>query len=346
MIKPLSYAEILPKLRILKSKLLTPDKARELLSTSTIEDALAVLRDTMYAVASEARSVEGATVALVNLFFSIARGLEAHAPSDAKQFIKAFMGDEELRDALIALQRAYLGKPGVYELPTYRVEGSLLRRIAQDPEAIANPHRFVEAAQDTWARSFILRVSELYNEAKEARVVSWYHLPSSIKLYASAMEKLDSVSRRNVERILCPMIHYRIASALLQAKASNFDARILDRVMEGLKACGVNWAQLRLVYEREPSPQDLAVSLRDLLRRVRLEGKDYIEALESARRSYRVESKMSALAAYASYPYNPALVVAALMLVKLDIEDVKTALTSISLRLKPDEYAVLTVFER
>ncbi len=341
---PASYAQVVPKARILKSALLTPDKIKEMIATPDFKDAVSQLRDSLYTQASEAPTIEEATRQLEAAFIRILEKLEKASPPAGVEIVAAFRRDYELRDILTALQRVIVGSPGLQELPSYHVEGSLLRRLTQDPEALASHTRFIEALEGTWAHRYLALADKIYRETRNPMLVSWAHLYGSLDMYTA---QLDEHSQAGVlHRIICTIVEQRVAQSLIQAKAGSVDSKLVEQLITPAKRCGLDIAQLKQAYDREAVAEDLAASIRDTFRYVKLEGGDIGEILSSIRRTGRMALKAAIRAAYESYPFTPAIVAAAAAMIRIEVEDVNAILTSITMKLKPDEYTKILIIDK
>ncbi|MCE4602225.1 MAG: V-type ATPase subunit [Desulfurococcales archaeon] len=341
---PSSYAQAIPKARILKATLLTPDKVKEMIATPDFKDAIAQLRDSLYTQASEASTIEEATRQLETAYMKILARLERASPPDGSEVVAAFRRDYELRDILTALQRVIVGSPGLYELPSYHVENSLLRRITQDPEALASHTRFIEALEATWAHRYLVLADKIYRDTRNPMLVSWAHLYGSLDMYTAQLSEHSHVD--TLHRVICPIVEQRVAHSLIQAKVGGIDSKLVEQLIAPARRCGLDIMQLRQAYDREAIAEDLAASVRDLFKYVRLEGNTVGEILSSIRRTSRMALKTAVRIAFESYPFTPAIVAAASAMIRIEVEDVNAILTSISMRLKPDEYSNLLIIDK
>ncbi len=343
---PASYSQLVPKVRVYKSMLLTPDRVREIMSTSELKEALAQLRDTIYSQASEASTLEEAYRLLEAGYILSLRRLAEVSPPDARMVFEAFIGDYELRDVLSALQRVVIGNPGLYEYPSYYVEGSMLRRISQDPEALGSPSRFIESLAGSWMHHYANKALQLYNEAKNPLLIEWAHLEATLELYTRPLIESRAMDKSLLSKILCPIVEYKTLSGLIQAKVAELDTRIISALIRPCKPCGLNPEDLRQAYDREATPKDLASTVKDVLKYVRPEGDDLGQILHSARQSMRSALKRGARAVLSSYPFTPAIAAAISALLRLEVEDVNVVLSSIVLKLNVDEYSNLIIIDK
>ncbi|MEB3773563.1 MAG: V-type ATPase subunit [Desulfurococcales archaeon] len=340
---PASYARLVPKIRVMKSQLLTQDRYREMMASSELKDALSQLRDSLYSEAADAANLEVAIRILETLYFKYLDKLARESPEEVLRVINAFRMDYELRDVLSAMQRVAIGSPGFMEYPTYYIDGSILKMLSQDPEAQTSVTRFLDAIQGTWAYTYADMAVQLYNETKNPQLISWIHLPASIELYSSVLEELRDPA---LQGILCPLIEYKISASLIQAKLSEIESRIITRLISRVKSCGVDASLLRQMYEREATPQDLASSLREALKYVRPEGEDLGAILHSARMSLKAALKRGVERAFQGYPFSPAIAAAGAVMLRFEVENIIAILSSIELKLKVDEYSKILIISR
>lgn len=343
---PKDYAYIVPKLRMARAQLLTPDKIRDMTSTIQFKEVVGYLRDTLFEKVADADNPDQAYRMLYTVYYSFLEGVARASPDEAKAIVDAFRRDDELRDVLAIAQAVQEGlQPSIVEMPTYHVEDSIVRRLARDQESLTSPLRLLEALEGTWAREPVEAAFQLQQETGQPWIITWYHLPYSLRLFSEAMAGVPSIWRGLLEQVICPLVEYRVASAVLQAKAAGLEARLLDRLLSGVRLCGLDVQAIRQAYEREPSVADLAVVLRDQFPSIRLEGKRLGEILKTARRSSRVAVRRAASHVFSSYPFQPAVVAAGVMLVRDDVDNVKSVVFSLKMKLKPDEYAHTIVVE-
>ena len=341
---PADYAKVVPRLRALKARLASDEKFRELATVAKIDDALAIVRETMYSRALEAKTLYGMQERMMAIFWENVSPLRELLPEKSRLVVEAFLRDEELKDLLVILARILQGKPSIWGVPTARIEGTLTRRIASDPEAVASQTGFLEALKGSWARELVEDALQAYRETGDPAAVVWSHTPLSAMAYSQALKSLDPSDRIGAERILCPIIEYKLVSSLVQAKGMGLEPRVVDRLLSGISQCGIEWRLYRQAYDREPGPLELATSLRELARIVKLDGRNLEEVMESARRSFRLALKRACMAAYSAYPFTPALAAAGVALLRVNMEDMLAALQSIMLGLKADEYSsIMTV---
>ncbi|MCE4612388.1 MAG: V-type ATPase subunit [Desulfurococcales archaeon] len=336
---PADYAKVVPRLRALKARLVGDDKFRELAAVAKIDDALAIVRETMYSRALEAKTLYGMQERMMAIFWENASPLKELLPERSRLIVEAFLREEELKDLLVMLARIVQGRPSIWGLPTARIEGTLAKRVASDPEAVSSQTGFLDAVKDSWAGRPVEEALQAYRETGDPAAILWSHTPLSAAAYSQALKSLDPGDRIGAERVLCPIIEYKLVSSLIQAKSMDLEPRVVDRLLSGISQCGIEWKLYRQAYDREPGPLELATSLRELAKVVRLDGRGMDEIMESARRSFKLSLKRACAAAYSAYPFTPALAAAGVALLRINMEDMLAALQSIILGLKADEYA-------
>ena len=341
---PSGYAQLVPKLRFLKASLLPADTYKELIGAKSLEETVAILRDTPYSEAARARDPEAVQEEVLRVLIERLRRLERYAPSEARLLLQAFYREEEARDLLILARAVQEGRGSRVRLPTARIEGSLLSIIAREPEALGSLQRLQEVFDRTWIKPYLREASRIAGEVKSGEAYTWYTLALSVLLYVDALKKLDVRERLGVENIICPFITYRITNAMTNAKDMGLPMRTLDRVMEKVEICGFKWKEFRAVYEREVDPQSLLAALKEVFAKLLLDTKlHYSEALEAARKAAYKLAASKALSAYASYPFRPAIVAAAGTLAKIEAMDVQAILAGKLMRLPAEALEGLTI---
>ncbi len=341
---PSGYAQLVPKLRFLKAILLPGDTFKELIGAKSVEEATAILRDTPYSEAARAGDPERVQEEVLRVLISRLRRLERYAPAEARPLLQAFYREEEARDLLVLARAVQEGRGSQVRLPTMGVEGSLLNLISREPEALGSLQRLQELFDKTWVKQYLREATRIAGEAKTGEAYTWYTLALSVLLYVDALKRLDVRERLGVEDIVCPFITYRITNALINAKDMGLPMRTLDRVMEKVEICGFKWKEFRAVYEREVDPQSLLASLKEVFAKLLIDTKlHYSEALEAARKAAYKLATAKALAAYASYPFKPAIVAAAGTLAKIEAMDVQAILSGKLMRLPSEALESLVI---
>ena len=334
-----AYAKVLPRLRVLYSKLVPEDRLREASSTASLSDALQELRDTPYGAAAEAPRLGEALKSIFSVYASRVEAIARNSPPQAREAAEAFIREEMLRDSMAVLA-ALLG--GTYldirSLVTYVVEDSPLRVLAQDPEALSSPQRMVEAlARFKWLEPMLSRALELSQQARDPRAVDIYTSAAAVELYSRALEPMEGYGRRASLAILCPRLEYIAAAAAVEASLQGIPPRILAAASPELDACD-SWRGMASAYEREQTPEALLAYLRQARPELGFEGKTPREALRNASRVSRERVRAAALRAFKGYPLHGGMVVATLSLARLEYEAVKALVAATALRLHPDEY--------
>ena len=343
--KASEYAVLVPKLRMLKSRLVKEDRIREVIAQPSIEEAAPLLKDSIYQEALQYRDPEQIQATIVRVFYREAARLQRYAPPGAFRLIEAFRRDLESRDLFTAAAMIEAGRSEIISLPTARVPGTLLDKIRQEPEALTSISRLAESLRKTWAYPYLSLAQRLMQE-HGASILSWMPLAVSAREYGEALDLLDPrLGKKSAAQVLCPVLEWRLAAAMINAKRLALPTRILDQILADISACRFRWRTARQVYEREPGVDGLMASLREVLPRVKLDpSRDPVEALEEARVAARSRAKQAALSVFHGYPFHAGLLAAGLMLLLLEAEDLSTILTGIGLGLKPEEYVPSTTY--
>jgi len=339
------YAVLVPKLRVLKSRLVREDRVREVIAQPSLEDAVALLKDSVFQEAFQYEDPEHINAGVVRVYYREAGRLARYTPAGARPLLEAFLRDIEARDLFTAAAMIAAGKTEIIGLPTARIPGTLLDRVRQEPEALTGLSRLAESLRRTWAYPYMQLAARLAGEYGSS-VLSWMPLAVAAREYSRALALLEPrMGRRLAQEVLCPVVAWRIAAALVNAKRQGVPARLLDALLADAQACGFNWRRARQVYEREPGVDGLMAGLREVLPGVRLDpSKPPVEALEEARAAARSSAKEAGLRVFQGYPFHAGTLAAGLMLLLLEAEDLVTVLTGIRLGLKPEEYLPSTTY--
>ncbi|ADL19835.1 V-type ATP synthase subunit C [Acidilobus saccharovorans 345-15] len=333
---PADYAKVVPLLRYLKSRMLGP-KVREL--APPLAEAVAVLRDSMYAPVAEAKDLEGVERALASLYFSTVEEVYRLSPDEAKGLAAAFAKAKEVEDLMIVARAIAEGQRPPRWLPSAEWRLGSMAYVLQEVEASPTMTRLQEVVRDRDLAKTLAMASEAYAELRQPEVFTFFSLTGSFIMFRSAVAGFTSKDVGDVESVVCPLIEERAALGVLEAWAIRVNPKTFARAIEGPKVCGVSWDLMAAAYERgfEGELSGLILDVAPLLRRSRLEGKTRRELMVSVRRSARLAAQRAAEAVYEGYPFTPALVAAALTLLMLEVDNIRSALSGIMLNLTQEE---------
>jgi len=340
------YAVLIPKLRVLKSRLVREDRVREVIAQPSLEEAVALLKDSVFSEAFQYEDPEHIHAGTVRMFYREAGRLDRYTPPGARDLLAAFLRDIEARDLFTAAAMIEAGKTEIIGLPTARIPGTLLDRVRQEPEALTGLTRLAESLRRTWAYPYMALAVRLVQEYGPG-VLGWMPLAVSAREYSRALSLLEPrMGRRLASQVLCPVVAWRLAAALVNAKRAGVQTRLLDQLFQGVEACGFSWKKARQVYEREPGVDGFMSGIREVLPTVRLDpSRDPVEALEEARAAARQAAREEAFSVFRGYPFHAGTLAAGLMLLLIEAEDLVTILTGIHLGLKPEEYLPSTAYK-
>lgn len=342
---PRDYAPLAPIVRAVIPRLVTGERIREITAQPSLEEAVNLLRDTMYGDALKSKTLKGIQRDLATFYAGYALRLKRMAPVDAYPLIDAFLHELEAGDLLGLALYSYTRAGGLPDILTSGVPGSLPARIAGDPEAYASLARLLERLQGSWAERYtglIRRVAEAGDPSR----IPWARVGIVAGEYSRALESLDPrLGKPLAARAVCPLLNWMIAALLIEAKRAGLESRLIEELLVDVPACRFRVKRAREVYEREPGAEALASVAEEVADSVKLDSsKPLPEALEEARAEARRRSARGARSILSSYPFHAGLTAAGLMLVKLNVEDLVTVLTGIALKLVPEEYLPYTVY--
>ncbi len=339
---PSKYAPIVPKLRSMKARLLTLDRIREAIAQPTIDEAISLLKDTIYGEALVAGDLSRLQKSLIKYYFNFIDKISKNAPGEASPLIEAFKREIEAGD-LVILASASSQTTGIPETLTGDIEGTTINLILRESEALTSITRLIESLQGTWASKYV-NVLKTVAETGDPSKVTWARLLIVASEYSNALESLElRISRRAAARVLCPLLNWMLAAALIQAKRAGVEAKVLEEVLVDVPSCGFRVGRARLVYERETGVEGVVASISDAVRGVMVDAsKDIVDALEEARINARKEAVRRANAVYSGYPFHAGIIAAGIILLKINIEDLLTVLHGIALKLPSEEYLLLT----
>jgi len=339
---PSIYAQIVPRLRYLKSTLISPDKIREL--SPQLIDIYASLRETKYKTVSETKNVQDAEREIMKRFYSAVDEISRYTPKEAVNLTLAFAREDEINDSLLILRSMAEGKEvDKSNLTSLIWSQSSLSKILAEPDSLAGIQRYLEMSLKYKHIYNVLKDAyAYYNELKDSSVITWYSLSATSNLYYNSFSDLNTIDKGYVSKTLCPIIEGKIALGLIQASLLKIPIRIIEVSFNKINACNISWNKISYIYERESSdPIALATSLRDHFKYVKIEGKKEDEIMNSIRKSSNLSAKRNSEAVFQSYPFSPSLISAALILLKQEVNNIKTIVSSAYLNLNKDEYEQL-----
>ncbi len=333
---PAAYAKVVPRLRLLKSGLLG-ERVRDL--SPPLLEALSALRDTVYASIAEAKDLSSLERLIAARFFSTVDELIKLSPSEAVEIVRSFALVREAEDLLTLARAVADGSPLPRWLPSMEWSSSELPYLLSEIETSPSITRLPELIREPLLRSSLSGALQAYAETKSPEAFTWYSLAAQASILSRALEGLEGQDAVETQKIVCPLFEERLALAALQAWALRVSPRTLARGLPLRALCGTNVNAIASAYERnvESDVVSLATELLGLLRHVRLEGKELRDVMASARKTARVSAVRSAAAAFEGYPYTPALIAAGLVLLWVDLDNLRTALLGIGLGLSQQE---------
>ncbi len=337
------YAQLVPKLRSMKARLLTMDRLREVIAQPSISEAVSLLKDTIYGDALGPWSLGKIQTNLTKFYCRKIDSIAKITPREAKPLIEAFKHEVEVGDLVVLAIASGRGgeRP---EVLTEKIESCAVSKILSEPDALTSTTRFLELVQETWASKYIPVLRKAADASSPARA-SWARLAIISSEYSRALESLEKgISKRNAARVLCPMLNWMLASTLIQAKREGVDAKLIDEILVDVPSCGFKVGKARLVYEREAGVEGIVASIREILPGVRIDpSKEIVESLEDARINARREAFKHATGVFTGYPFHAGILAAGIVLLKFNIEDLITILHGIELKLSSEDYLPLTV---
>ncbi|MDP8003007.1 MAG: V-type ATPase subunit [Caldisphaera sp.] len=341
---PSTYAQVVPRLRYLKSTLIHSDKIREL--SPPITDIYASLRETKYKSVSETKNSEEAEKEVIKQFYLSIDDISSFVPKEAINLTLAFAREDEIHDALIILRSIVDGREvSRGNLLSLLWSQSSLNKILAEPDSTAGIQRFVELSVNyKHIYNPLKEALNLFNESKDTNVITWYYLAAISNLYSDSLNDLSGIDKDYTQRIICPIMEGRIALGLIQASMLKLPLRILDLALSKINICNISWLKVSSIYERESSdPIALGTSLKDLFKYITIEGRKEIEIMESIRKSSALVAKRNSEIAYQSYPFSPSLIASSLTLLKFEVNNIRSIITSSYLKLNKDEYEPLLI---
>jgi len=334
---PSAYAQVVPRLRLLKAGLLGP-RVKDL--SPPLAEALASLRDTMYSGIAEAKELRLVERRLAQQYFSVIDELEDLAPDEAKGLVRAFGEMKEAED-LMTLARALAEglRPPAW-LPSLEWSRSSIRDVMPELEASPSLTRLPDLLKSGPLRKTMAGALEAFSDIKSPEAFTWYSLSARLAAIQMALEPIGGQDRTDAEKVLCPLVE-----GWAQAWALRVNPRTFARALPQRPLCGIQWALLAEAYERNLGVDvvSLATELSQVMSRVKVEGRGLRDIMSSVRRSAGVAAMRSAMAAFEGYPYSPALIAAALLLLTIDVDNLRAALLGIGLGLTQTEIEVAIV---
>lgn len=341
---PSTYAKIVPRLRYLKSTLIPSDKLREL--SPPISDIYAYLRESKYKNVSDTKNAEDAEKEIMKRFYSAVDEIASFTPSESIDLALSFAREDEINDSLLVLRGIVENKEiNKNALISLLWSQSSLNKILAEPDSLAGVQRYLEiSSRYKHIYNSLKDAYAFYNELKDSSVITWYSLAATSNLYSESLSKLNSIDKDAVSRTLCPIIEGKIALGLMQSSLLKIPTRVVETSFTKINVCNITWNKIGNIYERESGDvMALATSLRDQFKYIKIEGRKENEIMDSIRKSSYLSAKRKAEAVFQSYPFSPSLISAALILLKLEINNLKTIIISSYLRLSKEEYENLLI---
>ncbi|GAB6148506.1 V-type ATPase subunit [Stetteria hydrogenophila] len=336
------YAKVVPVLRTLKGGLADVDKIRELASSGSVGEVIAGLRETIYAPAVEAKTPDEASRLMYEIYWGIVGKIASRAPPEAQDHAFSFVRVDEISDLVVIAYRIARGMDFEGSFITASVKESTVSKLLANPEAASSLQRLVESIPK-WAKGIIADAIEVFNAARDPMVFAYYRPLAKARVLYEPLASLDRYSLERVLRVLCPLIRSEAAAAAIEASAAGIRDRGLEAAwsVEVTDYCGVDWKGLAELASREEDPSGVAASVKRMMPDVRVEGRTPLEQAASARQWGRRESRRRAEAEFYGYPFHAGLIAAGLLLLRMEMEDLRTILLSAKYRLEPERYAVL-----
>lgn len=342
---PTKYAAVVPRIRAILPSLITRDRIREIIAQPSLEEALSLLKDTIYGDALKSTSLRGVQRDLAKFYADYVLRLKKHSPKEAHPLMDAFLHELESGDLLTLAVYTATRTGRTPEIVTSGIEASLPARIVKEPEALVGFTRFQEYLEGTWAGRYTGVLRRVAEEGDPARI-TWAKLAITAGEYALGLESLDpNLGRKMAAKAICPLLNWTIAAFLVQAKKEGVESRFIESVLVDVPACRFSVREAKAAYEREPGPDSLAGVLDEVLKYVKIDvSKDLVEALEEARANARRQCIDKAKTVFSGYPFHAGLIAAGLILLKINVEDLQTVLAGVALGLDPEEYLGYTSF--
>ncbi len=336
---PSAYAKVVPRLRLLKAGLMGA-KVREL--SPPLAEALSYLRETMYSPLAEAKDVKSIERGIAGLFFSAVDDLLRLSPEEAASVVLSFGLAREVEDLLTISRAVAEGSSLPLWLPSMEWPSSEVGYFLGELEASPSTSRIPDLVREPRLRAALTGAIQAYAETKSPETFTWYALGAETAIFNTALESLEGQDRVSAQAVVCPLVEERVALAALEAWALRLNPRTLARSLPPKAVCGINTGAIASAYERnlESDVVSLSMELSGLLKHARAEGKSLKEVMRSVRRTARVSATRAAAAAFEGYPYTPALVAAGLVLLSIDLDNLRTALVGIGLGLSQSELEV------
>ncbi len=341
---PSSYAQIVPKLRYLKSSLISTKRLKEI--SPSLSDIYVALRDTKYRSLTEAKSAEDIEKELIREFYKLVDSISKYVPKDALELTQSFAIEDEINDSLLVAKNLAEGRQVDKDnLASLLWDHSYLDKILAEPDSLAGLQMFLEVSlRYKRIYNIVNEASSIYNETKNPNVFPWYSLMATSQLYSNAMKKLSSIDRDYTKKIICPMIEGRMALGLIQSSMLKIPAKTLELVLGNVNVCNISWNDLFTIYERESGDTiALASSLKNFFKHISVEGKSLEEIIDSIRVSSIMVSKKNSEATFKYYPFTPALIAATLTLLKIEMHNLRSIIMSSLMKLSKEEYESLLI---
>ncbi|MEM0340251.1 MAG: V-type ATPase subunit [Acidilobaceae archaeon] len=335
-IAPLDYAKPIVIARVLKTRLLRPEVIKEISLAKDFEKAVSVLGESLYPEVREAKNLFQAETAVWRGYFRSVFKLAEVCPSYLKDVVLLFAREEELKDLMIIAQKVKLKAPLHERLPSMHYD-TLVYSLIREPEKLLSLESMMTALKDTWVHAYLSEALSLVEEHRLEVPLYVFSAPYTVRIYSETLEPLSPIDLKDLEVLLCPRLKPLLFAGLVHSKVYGVPLEVLDTILRPISICGFDIPFLLEVYSRAIHFKDLAEDLGKTLD-IKVVGESLDEVLSGALIGGGRVLRKIANKIMIGDPYRPAFIIAPLVLLRLEVEDVLLILSSKTYDVKPADF--------
>jgi vacuolar-type H+-ATPase subunit C/Vma6 len=338
------YAAPAPHIYAMKTKLLSPEKLRELASANSFSDFVSLLRETRYSALGLSLDPDQLAAAIIEENRDRINYLKKISPPKSLCIIEIL---EDWSDQKNFLQTLYSLSANKKHL---KPQGSLSKKLIEKIEmGLVSPDlspqslkRILEAVLDNRTRKIWYNFLDYYEETRTLDVFYIAGLKDMIERTRFCLRKMGKRDRFEIEDLLCPLIDYEISLYTLNAFRRRMRNKS-EKLLQDLKGCRVDGRAVSsateetiatIIYDRLYQAYELekerAAGVEELDQQARIKIKRILR-----KRSERILS---------SYPFKPSLFLSMYLLLTLEKEDLMSIISGVlAKKTREDIVAALSV---
>ena len=317
--KPGLYVKLAPRVHGIRSRIVKPHVARELLEASDWKTFLRLLRETRIGKdVSENLTAIDVERLILRSYIRDLRILEAYSPKYAKDIAGFYISYEALKDLTFILKKILQGEKVGPEDIRLRGVHPLIDRIAGEIEYINTPSRVVELVKPP-LNKIISRALKNYEDHGDLGLLETEISYLALKEFAKRIELLNGYEKKKCLSVLCPRFNQAVINLLVAAQIAGVKGERLEKIMDENISCGLDSETINKIMFADSVNQVLAI-LRQTSFREHVTSDPYT-TLSNIRSYLRKTVWRKANTVINGEPYNAGYIVAGAELSRLEAED-------------------------